>query len=217
MPFIPSKDAAFAAWAANMMDITEAQLDEFHVPQDQFTPLKGLHTAFDAAYAKALEPNRGPVDIADKNTARAALEKALRGFIKAFLEYSPYVSDHWRREMGLPVHDTKPTPVPAPSSIPEYDFDTSVPGRLTLRFWDKGSERRGKPAGVHGAEIRWEVRDDPPAKEDDLVNSDIATRSPHSYTFTGDKRGQKVYFCLRWENGTGKKGPWGAVLSAVIP
>jgi hypothetical protein len=71
--------------------------------------------------------------------------------------------------------------------------------------------------GVHGVEIRWEIREEPPAKEEDLANSEIATRSPFTLTFTGDKRGKKVFFCLRWENGTGKKGPWSAVANAIIP
>jgi hypothetical protein len=42
---------------------------------------------------------------------------------------------------------------------------------------------------------------DTPTKEEDLINSDIvATRSPHTFTFTGDSRGDG-YFSLRWVNG----------------
>lgn len=64
MAFVPTKDAEFAAWADNLMGITEAHQEEFHIPPEQFTPLKGLHTAFKAAYAKVLEPNRGGGDAA---------------------------------------------------------------------------------------------------------------------------------------------------------
>jgi hypothetical protein len=98
MAFVPTKDAEFAAWADNRMGITEAHLEEFPI----LTSLKSLHTPFKVAYAKVLDPNRGPVDIADTNNARGVFEKALQGFIKAFLEYSPFVSDHRHRELGLP-------------------------------------------------------------------------------------------------------------------
>ena len=56
-------------------------------------------------------------DIAEKNRAREALEKALSNVIKAFLLYSPFVSDKDRGEMRLPIHDTKPT-----SMLPARDL-----------------------------------------------------------------------------------------------
>jgi hypothetical protein len=217
MSYVPKKDTAFAVWIASLIAYVQAHLPVFNIQEAVFQPLLDLHTAFKTAYTKALDPNRGPVDIAEKNRAREALEKALRGFVKAFLLYSPFVSDKDRDEMKLPIHDTKPTPTPPPSTYPEYDIDTSTPNRLYVHFWDEASKRRGKPKGVHGAEIRWEMREEAPAKAEDLNSSDFATRTPHTFVFTGDKQGLRVYFCLRWENNKGEKGPWGVIASAVIP
>jgi hypothetical protein len=93
----------------------------------------------------------------------------------------------------------------------------TVLNRLSVRFWDGAGRRRGKPDGVHGAEIRWEERETPPAKAEDPANSAFATRTPHLFEFTGDHRGQTVFFCLRWENNKGDKGPWGEIVSAVVP
>jgi hypothetical protein len=217
MDYVPTKDAAFAVWAKNLILYVQARLSAFNIQDAVFQPLLGLHTAFEAAYAKALDPNRGSVDVAEKNRARAAFEKALRDFVKAFLEYSPFVSDTDRNEMKLPVHDATPTPVPRPTTFPEYDIDTSIPGQLSVRFWDEAGKKRGKPKGVHGAEVRSEMREQAPAKAEDLINSDIATRSPFTTRYTGDNQGKRVYFCLRWENGKGEKGPWGAIVSAVVP
>jgi hypothetical protein len=217
MTNVPGRDADFFDWEKILLAYLQAHLTAFAIQQVVLTPLLALQTEFETAYARYLDPNRGPVDIAEKNRARAAFEKALRDFIKAFLLYSPYVSDKDRDEMGLPIHDTKPTPVPVPTSFPEYSVDTSTPLRLVMRFWDSATKQRAKPKGVHGAEIRWEEREDAPAKAEDLANSDFATRTPRTFAFTGDNQGRKVYFCLRWENNKGEKGPWGAIVHAIVP
>ena len=126
-------------------------------------------------------------------------------FIKAFLLYSPFVSDKHRSEMQLPIHHS--TPVPPPATFPEYSVDSSVPNRLTVRFWDAATKQLGKPHGIHGVEIRWELREDVPAKAEDLVNSDFTIRSPYTFVFTGDKQGKRVYFYLCWDNNKGEKYP----------
>ncbi|MDR1864959.1 MAG: hypothetical protein LBR08_05235 [Bacteroidales bacterium] len=71
--------------------------------------------------------------------------------------------------------------------------------------------------GVRGAEIRWLISATPPVNWDDLRHSEFDTRSPFTMSFSGDQRGQTVYFALRWENNTGEKGPWCEIQSAIIP
>jgi hypothetical protein len=217
MDYVPKKDSVFSIWVKMLLAYVQSHLKVFNIQDGVFQPLLDLHTKFEDAYAKSLDPNKGVVDTAEKNRSREVFEKALRSFIKAFLLYSPFVSDKDRDEMQLPVHDTTPTPTPPPTTFPQYSIDTSIPSRLYVHFWDEESKRRGKPKGVHGAEVRWEMREEAPAKAEDLSASDFATRSPRAFSFTGDQQGRRVYFCLRWENNRGEKGPWGAIISAVIP
>jgi hypothetical protein len=217
MGYVPIRDAVFADWAKKLLAYVQAHLAAFFIQDVVFNPLLALYAAFETAYNRSLDPNKGAIDTAEKNRARKALEKALRAFIKAFLLYSPFVSDRDRDAMQLPIHDTKPTPAPIPTTFPEYSIDTSAPTRLCVHFWDGATKQRRKPKGVHGAEVRWEEREDAPTKAEDLANSDFATRSPRVFVFTGDKQGRRVYFCLRWENNRGEKGPWGIVVSAVVP
>jgi hypothetical protein len=136
----------------------------------------------------------------------------MEGFIMANI---PFVSDKDRDAMRLTTHDAKSTPVP--TSFPRYSIDTSTSARLYVHFWDSASKHCGKPKGVRGAEIRWEERASAPAKAEDLSNAAFATRTPRAFAFTGDNQGRRVYFCLRWENSKGEKGPWGAVVSAIVP
>jgi hypothetical protein len=74
--------------------------------------------------------------------------------------------------------------------------------QVTIHFWDSGTKKRGKPEGVHGAEIRWAVLDHVPASVDDLVNSDFDTAAPFTLVLDEIQRGRRLYFCLRWESTT---------------
>ncbi|WP_059369852.1 hypothetical protein [Treponema endosymbiont of Eucomonympha sp.] len=208
--YVPGGDAPFWAWAKQLVGYAETRLADFGIPDETFAAIKGLYAAFDAAYQKAASPNHGKVDVLEKDEARAALEKAPRPFAKTYLMFNPAVSDSDRENMGLSLHNKKPTPVPPPSTYPDWVFDTKTIRRISLRFRDQGSTSRAKPPGVHGAEIRWGFSAAPPAGVDDLTASEFCTNSPHTLVFAESERGKTVYFCLRWENTTGEKGGRGA-------
>jgi hypothetical protein len=118
---------------------------------------------------------------------------------------------------GIHEADSVATPAGEPESYPEAEADTSVMRQVTIRFWDSATKKRGKPHGVHGAEIRWAILDHEPASGNELTNSDFDTASPLTLKFDESQRGKWVYFCLRWESTTNLKGPFGEIYSAVIP
>jgi hypothetical protein len=153
----------------------------------------------------------------NKNETKEALIQSLRAFIKAYLTYNPAVSDADKENMGLPLHDGTRTPVPAPTTIPELELDSSVIRQITVHFKNAGSERRGKPAHVHGVELRWGLLDNAPSSVEDLKNSAFDTASPYTFTFNEPERGRALYICPRWENNKGEKGPWGEIVKAIIP
>jgi hypothetical protein len=83
---------------------------------------------------------------------------------------------------------------------------------------DRGSDRRGKPEGVAGIEIRWAILDHYPATNKELINSGFDTASPWVNEFDEADRGKKVYYCGRWEIPTeGGKGPLGEIVEAIVP
>ncbi|MDR3235698.1 MAG: hypothetical protein LBT48_03095, partial [Prevotellaceae bacterium] len=102
------------------------------------------------------------------------------------------------------------------TTMPFFEIDSSVIRRLIIHFFDQDT-KKAKPAGVHGAEIRWAIRDEPVVDVEDLTNSSFDTRTPFTLEFKGHERGQTVYFCLCWENTTGEKGPWSEIVGAIIP
>jgi hypothetical protein len=161
---------------------------------------------------------RTKASIKAKNDSRKVLETNLQQKIKEYLTYNHLVTDEDRDNMGLPIHKTTHTPSPIATTYPDFDVDSGTIRRLTVHFYDQGQKKsKAKPAGQHGAEIRWAILGSPPTKIDDLIHSSFDTRTPFTLQFDEDQRGQKIYFCLCWENTRGEKGPWSEIISAVIP
>ncbi|MDR0525976.1 MAG: hypothetical protein LBG90_08935 [Spirochaetaceae bacterium] len=215
--YIPSSDSAFLEWAKTLIGYVQPKLQSFNIPAEAFPPLQAELTAYSAAFSAAQNPNRGKVDVLNKNEARDALKGNLRTFVKAYLAYNPALSDADKEKMGLPLHNNPRTPAPVPASVPELEVDTSVIRHIAVHFRDAGSDRRGKPPHVHGAELRWAILDRPPQSVEDLVKSVFDTASPYTFAFDEADRGKAVYFCPCWENGKGEKGPYGEIVKAIIP
>jgi hypothetical protein len=152
-----------------------------------------------------------------KYAAKVAAKAALRDFANAAMRFNRLMRDEDRLVYGLRPRYGAHTSGAAPTTFPEVEADTAIMRQVSLRFWDSGSKRRGKPRGVHGAEIRWALLDHAPASVDELANSDFDTATPFTLKFNEAERGRRVYFCLRWESNTNLKGPYGEIYSAVIP
>ena len=133
------------------------------------------------------------------------------------LQSNPVVTNDELRFMGIVVPSSERTPAPVPVTYPVGTVDSSVMRRLTINFRDVNSTSLAKPKGVHGAEIKWGIADTPPEQAAALPNSSFDTHTPFTLEFTDLERGKTIYFCLRWENTVGVKGPWGSIELAVIP
>jgi hypothetical protein len=215
--FIPHSDGAFLEWSKILITYATAHVSAFKLDEGALTAVQTQLTAYETAFEAVQNPNRGKVDVLNKNETKTALESGLRAFIKAYLTYNPAVSDADKESMGLPLHDTTRTPTPPPSTIPEIELDSSIIRQVTVVFKDTGSDKRGKPHGVHGIELRWSFLETAPASVEDLKNSAFDTASPSTFAFDEADRGKALYICPRWENNKGEKGPWGEIVKAIVP
>jgi hypothetical protein len=151
----------------------------------------------------------------EKNQARENYEPLVRIIVKN-LEANTLVSDEARAEMG--IFPPKPrTPNKKPTTFPDAFVKSDIIRELTVYFRDHESLSRGKPHGIHGAEIRWAILDHQPQDVNELIHSEFDTHSPFTLEFKESERGQTIWFCLRWESTRGEKGPWSEFISAIIP
>lgn len=152
-----------------------------------------------------------------KNEAKEAAKTAMRGFANTSIRFNKLMKDEDKLTYGLHPTDGTHTPSAVPTSFPEAEPDTSVIRQVTVHFWDSVTKKRGKPHGVHGAEIRWALLDHAPESVEELGKSSFDTASPCTLAFDEGERGKRLYFCLRWDSNTGLKGPYGEIYSAVVP
>ncbi|MDR2149372.1 MAG: hypothetical protein LBO67_00820 [Spirochaetaceae bacterium] len=185
-----------------------------HIPQSARTGMAEAYAAWNGAYDKTIGPHT-PVDTEGKNDAKNAAKQVIRRFVNQYLRYPP-VTDEDRTAMGVPNHDDKPTPVPAPDDVPELAVSIPLPRVLRFRFRRVGAKRWGKPEGIHGLELMWLITDTPPKETEDLIHSSFATKSPLELTFKESERGKRVYYAARWETGAMKKGRFTEIFNTVI-
>ncbi|MDR0636498.1 MAG: hypothetical protein LBF87_05400 [Treponema sp.] len=152
-----------------------------------------------------------------KDEAKDSVKSAMRDFANTSIRFNKQMNDEDKLVYGIRAPDRTATPAGEPESYPEAEPDTSALRQVTINFWDSATKKRGKPHGIHGAEIRWSILDHTPASVDELTNSDFDTASPFTLKFDETQRGQRLYFCLRWESNTNLKGPYGEIYSAVVP
>ena len=214
---IPAKDADFNVWQSIIAQAALENSDSWLLDTDwlnhQFVPAR---EAWNEAWTEYENPGtRTPLITAAKQEKRATYEKLLN-VLAGNLRVNTRLTDDDRRSAGIVIRDRKPTPTPVPVTYPVATIDTSVIRRLTVHFRDSGSATAAKPYGVHGAEIKWLVADEKPTVEA-LTNSSFDTRSPYTLEFDDSHRAKTLWICLRWENTRGEKGPWGEMISAIIP
>jgi hypothetical protein len=218
---IPRKDADFhevqgVIYFMSIQNLDAWGLDEIWTA-NSLTP---AHLNWNEAWASYLDPaQRTPLITFTKTEARKKYEALLR-ILVLNLESNTRVTDEQRRAMGIVIRDHTRTPAETPTHYPAYMVDTSVIRQLIIHFWNMllgGRLSKAKPHGVHGAEVRWGILPAEPRSVEELIHSSFDTRTPLTLTFDESERGKTVYFCLRWENTRGEKGPWSEIVMAVIP
>jgi hypothetical protein len=217
--YIPRPDNLFLAWIVNFLKYLFPSLTRLNFPHDVYQNLTEQRDDFTIKLEAAEDPStRTPLTVAAKNASRKTLEESVRQAVKEYLINNHLLTEEDFKGLGLPIHKTTRTPSPVATTYPEFFIDSSVIRRVTIHFFDQGKAKsKAKPAGQHGAEIRWAILDMPPASVADLIHSSFDTHTPFTLEFDENQRGKTVYFCLCWENTRGEKGPWSEIGNAIIP
>jgi hypothetical protein len=216
--YIPRPDADFNEWQEQFMSYLAANLARFGLQSADIAELNNLKMDWFIKYSVTTDPaQRTPPAVLAKTEQRKVYEKALRAFAIEHLIHNSKLTNADRLSLGLTVPKDTRTPVPVPETSPSFRVLMPEQRRLVIEFYDETAEKRAKPPGVHGAEIRHAILAAPPEHLDELTHSAFDTRSPFTLDYDESDRGKTVYLCLRWENTRGEKGPWSPLASAIIP
>jgi hypothetical protein len=225
--YIPAAEAAFDDWFKYLNQYTAEKCGAadpaWTIPPAALTAMTDAYTAWAAAYAKTKAPHT-PVDTEAKQNAKKAAKAVIRPFVNQYLRYPPVLNED-RTAMRIPNRDTTPTDVPPPQAQPEADL--TFPGIHLVELLKiravQGPDFRGDYGvriyyGLSGpASDKYKFRlDGEPKTGADLPYSVFTRRKKERFDFDGES-GNTVYFCLRYENSKGQAGPFGPMLSAVVP
>jgi hypothetical protein len=215
--FIPGGDAPFDVWQGVLLPKMEAMADRLGIPSEEMAKLLKLRNNWNSAYAVAKDPaTRTKGAVKEKTESRVEYEAELREVIKAYVTYNPAVTDKEREDMGLPVHDTKPTMAPAITSRPEVEVRFQQIQRHELVVKDSELKGHAMPPHAAGFEVWSKVGEPAPATENDWKLVAQAPHSPYELTYSESESGLRVYYRVRWMNTRGVPGPWSEIAVAVI-
>jgi hypothetical protein len=215
--FIPAADGKFLEWVRILFVYVRMNMSNWNITEMQLRPVEEQIALYEAAYRRAEDPNRGSADVLAKNEARDTLKASTRAFVREHLTYNSAVTDEDRRRMGLPVHDTHPTPAPDLTTMPIGEVDFSVHQRHKIKVKDSSLTGKGKPPHAHAFEAWGKKGGAAPVADSDFTYVGTSTSTMLVVNYALEDVGTTVWYRFRWVNSRNRPGPWSeSTVSAVI-
>jgi hypothetical protein len=201
----------------NWVALLSVKGPSWNIPGQDTQDLTTLVAAADAALTTAKnEATRTPVVTAQCKEAFQKMEDKMRDTKKRYF-YVPPLTEADLISLGLKPHDSTATPGKVPTA--HVSVETYLVGRheLGIRLiYDTGNPEDKENRGYR---IWHDLRapgEEPPAKPEELRRSFYTQRRKDLIEFDFGDSGKTAYFAVQVEN-DGKKGPWGPLVSALIP
>jgi hypothetical protein len=179
-----------------------------------------LHTLYQEAEialaAAKNETTRTPVATAQCKNAFEAMAVKMRDIKKRCFLTPPLVDPDFVA-LGLKIPDHTPTPSGPPTA--QVTIETYLVGRHELGVKIICVTGSATDPANKGYRIWYSVvapDETPPTNPDDLRKSFYTKRKKDVIEFEFGDSGKTAYFAVQIEN-EGKKGPWGPIVSALIP
>lgn len=220
--YIPAQDAKFDDFQIDFVTVVTANAVAWGIGAAELVPVTAAQTVWTAAWAVAKnKDNRTIAQITAKKLARKNYEAVMRPFIQTRIYRNPLMSNADLLLCGIRPHDSVRTPVPKPAGVPEITV-VNRPGNTVSVYFnppkgEDGSTLRGKPKGVTGLLVVYQMGGNPPTSPKQCSSSATLTRSPKRIVFQPDEAGQRIYLFGCWVNGKGEQGSWTSLNQFLIP
>jgi hypothetical protein len=214
--WMPGRRADQLVMARNWIGIMTAETrTKWNIPQDQFLELGTFFGAAQTFLQKAESSERTPVITEQCKEAFKALDGKMR-FFKAHYFLVPPLANADLVNLGLTPRDPHPTPSGNPTA--EVTVETYLAGRHELGV--RIVYVSGNPNDRANKGCRIWYKTVPPGETvtspKQLNESFYTRRKKDVVRFDYEDSGKTAYIAVQVEN-DGKKGPWGPLVSALIP
>jgi hypothetical protein len=186
------------------------------IPTDEFQELGTRFAEAQALLQKAQSSDRTPVINEQCREAFEALTTIMR-FFKGHRFLVPPLTNADLISLGLVPHDTHPTPTGNPKA--EVTVETFLLGRHELGIHIIYVSGDPQDKANKGYRIWYKVvppGGEPVTSPEQLDKSFFTRRKKDVLHFNYEDSGKTAYIAVQIEN-DGKKGPWGPMISTIIP
>jgi hypothetical protein len=198
-----------------------------HIPLAERTALSAAYTDWYTGYSRTFK-DRTTADTAAMEAAYVRSKKVLSRFIQVWFRGFPEIvtADHLAN-LGIPPIDKIKTPIPAPGNQAEADLTFPGIHMVELRNIRPVAGMPPEPRSDYEVEIcfgfigppseKYPLRLAQVPKNGEDLNYSVTTKKKSKRFDLEGLSGCTAYFCLRYKNPAGDVGPFGPMLSAVIP
>lgn len=219
--YIPARDADLANWSANFAALIAASPATYGLTAGDAVNITAADTAWQAAYALAVNPaTRTPVTVQAKDTQRIATLTTERSYAQRIANNAG-VSPSDKTALGLNPRTNPPTPVPAPATYPLLTVASTVTNGIVIRYRDDlaAPSVKAKPFGAVTTQINALVASTgtPTTSVELWPVAGLQTKSPFILPTDPAAAGKMIGIAARWVTRKGLVGPWGPIITAVVP
>jgi hypothetical protein len=211
--YYPRNDQDLEAFLATFLTKLVDVMAELTLPATFDDALIAADTAFSAALGTHVASQaQAMADRQAKDTAQTSLIAALVAVVNQ-LRGNPGFTDDHAVLLGLPAHDTTPTPIVPGSEVPTLSVDTSAPQHhevVFVQLTGVGLESIAKPDWARACRIMHAIvatgEPAPPIEEMTFLATD--TSNPYGWNIPGAHVGKDVWYRGAWETPRGEVGNW---------
>jgi hypothetical protein len=205
-------------WLTNLHTRVVAEVGHFGAPASVVTDLTTKYDLFMPLYAAATDPEtRTKAAITAKNDSKRDVLRALTP-VMAVIQANPLVSDEQRVLLGLNPRDVAPSPSPVPDAICHVEVKSVNGWMAQLRLRTIGSDRRGLPENVVGANVyTWTGTGVPPTDASAWTFEGETSRADFDLALDPAlPRGTIVYVTACFKNRRFQVGPTGTGVAITV-
>jgi len=217
--YIPTTFADFHSWFTKLNDYVVKKTSGTrptwdHIPKKERDTFHAAYEEWKALYEATLVSDSVSVPTKRRNAKKRA-EQVIRPFVKRHIHYEG-VSPDERKEMDIPNHVRSRLQKTRIEEAVEFTLVIEGLRKVHAHYKVLGAKGKAKPRNYDGVVIRWALLDAEPKSIEELTQTAIASRTPHTLLFSEEDRGKKIYAALAWKNGS-MQGPWTNIQSTYVP
>ncbi|GHT88963.1 hypothetical protein FACS1894137_17610 [Spirochaetia bacterium] len=231
--YIPHGEEEFYNWSENYTDQAVLKGPMMNLDPSAYAKLVACRNTYRLRFAEYLLPNHGPGDTTAMHAAKAAYIIEIRAHYMRYIKGNRDLTARDYKDFRLDVPNTLRTKVPVPGNQAQGTCRPLGNGLLQVIIEIIGSAVKDSAAADYGYRVYAGVVDSgadpeaagkygrylpgPPLNGLALSWSTFTRRDREVFEFDAQDRGKTVWFCIVLENAKGDSGPWGPLLSTIIP